>query len=79
MSARKAAPELTPAQVRALVAAVDSYLNAGTMDECITIFGSAQGVEAAARASDELKRAGNAIGTWAPWRRLPADEARIGG
>jgi hypothetical protein len=55
---------LTAAQIRAAVAALDSYLLAGTADECETIFGSPQATGAAARASDALKLAGNRLGAF---------------
>jgi len=46
--------DLTPAQASAAVAALDSYLLAGTEDECVAIFGSPQGTGAAARAKEKL-------------------------
>lgn len=45
---------LTRAQAAAAVTALDSYLLAGTYEECLVAFGSAQGVKAAENARDKL-------------------------
>jgi hypothetical protein len=47
---------LTPRQAWAAVQALDSYLLAGDYDEQLAMFGSAQEVQAATRARDELAR-----------------------
>jgi hypothetical protein len=52
--------DLTEAQAKVAVQALDSYLMAGSWEECVAIFGSAGGVEAARRARDKLTPVGYA-------------------
>lgn len=56
--------EFTEGELRAVQAAIGSYLNAATADECRVVFGSEAGTRAAAEASSRIVRAGNALGAW---------------
>lgn len=47
--------ELTEAQAVACLSALGAYLSAGSYDECLTVFGSAQGIKAAERAFEKLR------------------------
>jgi hypothetical protein len=48
---------LTNAQLDAAMAGLDCYLQAGTYEECLIVFGTPQGVKAAERARDEMRAA----------------------
>lgn len=65
---RRATVELTGPQIAAAVQALDNFLCAATHEECVDFFGSASAVAAAGRAHDELVRAGNTVGAFAPRR-----------
>lgn len=53
----RALVDLTPGELRATFFALDSYLNAGTYDEQLSIFGSPPGVRAAFRAFEKINGA----------------------
>jgi hypothetical protein len=46
--------ELTKGELLAVFSALDSYLNAGTVEECRVIFGSHAGTRAASRAQEKV-------------------------
>lgn len=60
---------LTAAQINAVCNALETYLLAGTDEECVQVFRSAQGTAAASRAHDTLIRCGNTIGAFGRRRR----------
>jgi hypothetical protein len=49
--------DLTPGQLRAVFAALDSYVNAGSYEECRVVFGSEPGVRAAENALQKVRAA----------------------
>lgn len=54
MSATKGTVEVTGPQAHAAIAALDSYLQAGSWDEQLVIFGSASGIRAAYNVREKL-------------------------
>lgn len=69
----KATVEMTCAEMTAILSALDSYLRAGTYDEQLTVFGSAQGVKAAARAKSKV------VEKWAPMYRAERSRRDVAG